>query len=58
MILHPNEKGAQLERRVSQSYNGSLPDDYIRKDAMDKVNSWRQNAKRKVAQAVMRNLIG
>ena len=38
VILHPNEKGAQLERRVSQSYNGSLPDDCIRKDAMDKVN--------------------
>jgi hypothetical protein len=62
VILHPNEneKGAQLERRVSRSCNCSLPDECCtqKQDAMDKVNQWRQNAKRKVAQAANCNLTG
>jgi hypothetical protein len=45
MILYPNETGVKLEKRVSQSYNAPLPDKYIRKDVMDRVNSWRQSAK-------------
>jgi hypothetical protein len=58
MTQFPDGTGSPIEVRVSASFGQRKPDGYDRKKIMDKVNQWRQAAKKKKLADSKRRLIG
>ena len=54
----PDETGSPIEKRVSASFGQRKPYGYDRKKVMEKVNQWRQAAKKKKLVDSKRRLIG